>query len=53
MSSKFPDYGSSQRQHPRRPPGGAGGRVDDANQQSKKHPADFLLWKTDPSHLMR
>lgn len=32
---------------------GAGGRVDDANQQAKKHPADFLLWKEDASHLMK
>jgi len=33
--------------------GGAGGRVSDANQAQKKHPADFLLWKTDPTHLMK
>ncbi len=32
---------------------GAGGRVDDANQQTKRHPADFLLWKEDASHLMK
>ncbi len=33
--------------------GGAGGRVSDRNQASKRHPADFLLWKSDASHLMR
>jgi len=32
---------------------GAGGRVDDANQQAKRHSADFLLWKEDASHLMK
>ncbi|MFG0258006.1 MAG: cysteine--tRNA ligase [Phycisphaerales bacterium JB043] len=32
---------------------GAGGRVDTSTQSQKKHPADFLLWKTDPNHLMR
>lgn len=33
--------------------GGAGGRVEDANQQAKRHPADFLLWKPDASHIMK
>jgi cysteinyl-tRNA synthetase len=33
--------------------GGAGGRVDDATQSEKKHPADFLLWKEDASHKMK
>ncbi len=32
---------------------GAGGRVDDSNQQQKRHPADFLLWKADDTHLMK
>ncbi|HVU65258.1 MAG TPA: cysteine--tRNA ligase [Phycisphaerales bacterium] len=32
---------------------GAGGRVAAANQSGKKDPADFLLWKEDPSHLMK
>jgi len=31
--------------------GGAGGRV--TAQAGKRHPADFLLWKPDPSHLMK
>jgi len=32
---------------------GAGERIDSANQAAKRHPADFLLWKPDPRHLMR
>ncbi|MDX9912587.1 MAG: cysteine--tRNA ligase [Phycisphaerales bacterium] len=32
---------------------GAGGRVDAGNQAQKEHPADFLLWKEDASHLMK
>jgi cysteinyl-tRNA synthetase len=32
---------------------GAGGRVTDANQQQKRNPADFLLWKADPAHIMK
>ncbi len=31
----------------------AGGRVSAANQAAKRHPADFMLWKPDPSHVMR
>jgi cysteinyl-tRNA synthetase len=32
---------------------GEGGRVDAGHQVHKRHPADFLLWKPDPAHLMR
>ena len=32
---------------------GAGERIDAAHQAVKRHPADFLLWKPDPRHLMR
>ncbi len=32
---------------------GAGGRIASENQSGKKDPADFLLWKEDPSHLMK
>ncbi|MGE3106822.1 MAG: cysteine--tRNA ligase [Phycisphaerales bacterium] len=32
---------------------GAGGRISDQNQSQKRHPADFLLWKEDPSHIMK
>ncbi|MFN0134284.1 MAG: cysteine--tRNA ligase [Phycisphaerales bacterium] len=32
---------------------GEGGRVSAQHQQQKKHPADFLLWKEDPRHIMK
>jgi len=32
---------------------GEGGRIAAANQSQKEHPADFLLWKEDPRHLMK
>lgn len=32
---------------------GAGGRVASENQSGKKHPADFLLWKEDSTHIMK
>jgi len=32
---------------------GAGGRINKDNQAQKKHPADFLLWKSDASHVMK
>jgi cysteinyl-tRNA synthetase len=32
---------------------GAGGRVSGENQGQKRHPADFLLWKSDASHIMK
>lgn len=32
---------------------GEGGRVSAVNQSSKEHPADFLLWKEDASHVMK
>lgn len=32
---------------------GQGGRVSAENQSQKRHPADFLLWKEDPSHIMK
>jgi cysteinyl-tRNA synthetase len=32
---------------------GAGDRIDAAHQAMKRHPADFMLWKPDPKHLMR
>lgn len=31
---------------------GEGGRVQADNQSQKEHPADFLLWKEDPRHIM-
>jgi cysteinyl-tRNA synthetase len=32
---------------------GAGGRVSESDQASKRHPADFMLWKADSSHIMK
>jgi cysteinyl-tRNA synthetase len=32
---------------------GEGGRISAEHQAVKRHPADFMLWKPDPSHLMR
>jgi len=32
---------------------GSGGRVQDEHQAVKRHPADFLLWKPDDTHLMK
>jgi cysteinyl-tRNA synthetase len=32
---------------------GAGGRISDSNQAHKRHPADFMLWKPDKSHIMK
>lgn len=32
---------------------GEGGRIAAADQAQKKHPADFLLWKSDPAHIMK
>ncbi len=49
----FPDYGKLSGNTPDKVRSGAGGRVSDAAQSSKKHPADFMLWKGDSTHLMR
>lgn len=32
---------------------GEGGRISSDNQSQKEHPADFLLWKEDASHIMK
>lgn len=32
---------------------GEGGRISTENQSTKEHPADFLLWKEDASHIMK
>ena len=32
---------------------GAGERISASNQSFKRHPADFMLWKPDPSHVMK
>ncbi len=49
----FPEYGRLSGNTLDQLRGGAGGRVDDQHQAHKRHPADFLLWKPDPTHLMK
>jgi cysteinyl-tRNA synthetase len=49
----FPDYGRLSGNTLDQLRGGAGGRVDASHQATKEHPADFLLWKPDPTHLMK
>ncbi|MBX9735498.1 MAG: hypothetical protein K2X32_01110, partial [Phycisphaerales bacterium] len=49
----FPDYGKLSGNTLDNLRSGAGGRISDDNQSQKKHPADFLLWKADPSHIMK
>ncbi len=51
--NSFPDYGKLSGNTLDQLRGGAGGRVDDTHQVHKRHPADFLLWKPDDSHLMK
>ncbi len=49
----FPEYGRLSGNSLDNLRGGAGGRVQDAHQSNKRHPADFLLWKPDATHLMK
>jgi cysteinyl-tRNA synthetase len=49
----FPEYGRLSGNTLDKIREGAGGRVSQSQQSEKRHPADFLLWKADPSHLMR
>lgn len=49
----FPAYGKLSGNTLEKLRSGAGGRISDENQGQKKHPADFLLWKADPSHIMK
>jgi cysteinyl-tRNA synthetase len=49
----FPDYGRLSGNTPEKIRSGEGGRVDAATQALKKHPADFMLWKPDPKHVMK
>jgi cysteinyl-tRNA synthetase len=50
---KFGSYGSLSGNTLDRLREGAGGRISGENQSQKRHPADFLLWKEDPSHIMK
>jgi len=49
----FPSYGRLSGNTLDELRGVAGGRVSESHQQVKRHPADFLLWKPDASHLMK
>ena len=49
----FPEYGRLSGNTPDAIRSGEGGRVNEATQSLKHHPADFMLWKPDPKHLMR
>jgi len=49
----FPDYGKLSGNTLEQVRSGAGGRVSEAAQATKRHPSDFMLWKPDPGHLMR
>ena len=49
----FPAYGTLSGNTLDQLRGGAGGRIDATHQAGKQHPADFLLWKPDASHLMK
>ena len=49
----FPEYGKLSGNTLDKLRGGAGGRIQAEHQAGKRHPADFLLWKPDPSHIMK
>ena len=49
----FPAYGKLSGNTIDRLMTGAGGRINVENQASKRHPADFMLWKADSSHIMK
>ena len=49
----FPSYGALSGNTLDKLREGAGGRVAGEHQSQKKHPADFLLWKEDASHIMK
>lgn len=49
----FPEYGRLSGNSLDNLRSGSGGRVSEADLERKRHPADFLLWKPDASHLMK
>jgi len=51
--SSFPDYGRLSGNTIEALREGEGGRIQETHQAVKRSPADFMLWKPDPSHLMR
>jgi cysteinyl-tRNA synthetase len=49
----FPSYGTLSGNTLDKLKEGEGGRISAENQAGKEHPADFLLWKEDASHIMK
>jgi len=49
----FPDYGLLSGNALDALREGEGGRIRAQNQASKRHPADFMLWKPDAKHLLK
>lgn len=49
----FPNYGRLSGNTLEALKEGEGGRISQENQAGKRHPADFLLWKEDASHIMK
>ena len=49
----FPDYGRLSGNTIENLREGSGGRIAAEHQTAKRHPGDFLLWKPDPTHVMR
>jgi cysteinyl-tRNA synthetase len=49
----FPEYGQLSGNTLNNLKEGEGGRISAEHQAMKKHPADFFLWKPDPSHIMK
>jgi len=51
--ASFPDYGHLSGNTLEELRSGEGGRVDMETQAVKRNPSDFMLWKPDPSHVMK
>lgn len=49
----FPEYGRLSGNSLDKLKEGEGGRILSEHQAVKRHPADFFLWKPDPTHLMK
>ncbi len=49
----FPDYGKLSGNTLDHLQMGAGGRINAVDQSNKRHPADFMLWKADSTHIMK
>ena len=49
----FPEYGTLSGNTLDKVQAGSGGRVSEDELATKRHPADFLLWKSDPRHIMK